>query len=326
MPPIYFNIIEELGQRIDYPLSKHMAAEWEKISTRQELSYFDPYDFCGDQFYRQDRISCSFSSQTESVVLSAYLRTLAFAFHEQGASKEDVANLAVQLCPFGGLYSKIVPSIRPEGWPILSEVSKEDDLPTEDDLSEYLIDICKGREVIVSASGPVLRKASGVGIDLDVKALHIEDGVEWSPEEIYKSIAYKGNGPEGVHLLAGNSYPGSMGRWEVDWLLRGFYQLNFAIGAVKRSVLIGEDDIEYASGGIVNAVWKYWTHNWYPASYRHLGCSLGTYLTITKDILDVVSDQFEGSIYLLGKLTMIDKREYHRDDNTIEIYTLHEIK
>jgi len=78
MAPIYFNIIEDLGNRLDYPLSQHLSAEWDIISTRQDFLYFNPYGFCGDRFYRQDRISCSFSTQTESVVLSAFLRTLSF--------------------------------------------------------------------------------------------------------------------------------------------------------------------------------------------------------------------------------------------------------
>ncbi|GFO73061.1 hypothetical protein BJAS_P3638 [Bathymodiolus japonicus methanotrophic gill symbiont] len=168
MAPVYFGIINELGDRLGYPLYQHMSSEWDIISTRQDFFYFNPYDFCGDQFYRQDRISCSFSTQIESVVLSAYLRTLSFAYTNLKASYDEVSALGLQVAPFGGLCSSLLPSSKPDNWPIISKLSKEDELPTNSDLSNYLDGLINCEPIILRANGPVLHDLSGVCYDLEV--------------------------------------------------------------------------------------------------------------------------------------------------------------
>src|SRR5690606_30154891 len=60
VPLRFIGIIQELEQEHNVPLEKHFLLEWEKVWERRPCYMFDPYDFCSDHFYRQDRIQISF--------------------------------------------------------------------------------------------------------------------------------------------------------------------------------------------------------------------------------------------------------------------------
>ncbi len=56
--------------------------------------------------------------------------------------------------------------------------------------------------------------------------------------------------------------------------------------------------------------------------YACLDPAMGAYLIVPEDIWNVLRSRFENSIYMLGKLTIIDKRNYNKDDDPIEIYSM----
>ncbi len=321
MSPIYFNLIEELGKRFNFPLTQHMSAEWDKISTRQDFFYFNPYDFCGDQFYIRDRITCSFSSQTESVVLSAFLRTLSFAYNNLNVSYSEIIALGLEVTPFGGECSSLLPSIKPVNWPVIEKLSKEDELPTNADLNSYLDQLINSDEIILRANGPVLHDYSGVCCDLDVLMVYTEN-TDIDSQAIYEAaIEYESD--DHVNVLASQCYPRHFGRWETDWLFRGYFNPEFVIGnSEETSRVINSDTIDFYAGDVKNATWRYWTHNWYPASYQGIGRSLGTSLTTSKNNIDFLRKRTQSHFYIIGKLTIVDKREYTSEAIPLTLYAL----
>ncbi len=106
-------------------------------------------------------------------------------------------------------------------------------------------------------------------------------------------------------------------------MLRGYFRPEFAIGDTGgASLAIGSNTVEFLVGNVKNSTWQYWTHNWYPTVYRGIGCSLGTYLTTSKEILNFLEKNTPGTLYLLGKLTIIDKRDYISKAIPIEVFAL----
>ena len=84
---------------------------------------------------------------------------------------------------------------------------------------------------------------------------------------------------------------------------------------------IKENSIEYNCGDTLNAKWHFWHHHWYPATYRELGPSLGTSLLIPKNILEFLKSDSDGDFYLLGKMTMVDKRNFSSEEKVTELYS-----
>nr|MBP9531981.1 hypothetical protein [Syntrophaceae bacterium] len=106
----YIHVIKRLEKEYKVPLIEHFFLEWEYIMTRHSCNIFDPYNFCSDQFYRQDKISVSFSWVAESSILSAYARTLAYAV-DQHSIPEDVAIISSEeILPFTSIGINITPS------------------------------------------------------------------------------------------------------------------------------------------------------------------------------------------------------------------------
>ncbi len=56
--------------------------------------------------------------------------------------------------------------------------------------------------------------------------------------------------------------------------------------------------------------------------YAGLGPAMGAYFIASEDIWNALRGRSEHSIYMLGKLTIIDKRNYNRDDDSIEVYSM----
>lgn len=75
----FIDVIKGLENEYQIQLERHFLLEWEKIHERHYCYTFKPQSFSSDQFYAQDNISCSFSWRAEASILSAYVRTLAYA-------------------------------------------------------------------------------------------------------------------------------------------------------------------------------------------------------------------------------------------------------
>lgn len=325
MAPLYFNVIDDLGSRLNYPLSSHMAAEWNEISTRAQFLYFDPYGFCGHQFYPQELMSCSLSTHAESVVLSAYLRTLAFAHERLGASQDEIVALAEEAAPFGGVCSSIQPSPRPTGWPSELIFDQKSDLPSEVDLNAYIDELLKNESKILRASGPVAREAHGVSCDLEIITFYADKNVVYDPKSVYQSLVGKTDQYDGINKVAKSSYPRYFGRWEVDWLLRGYFQPNFAIGPSISYLEVTSNSVQYCVGDAINAIWKYWMFDWFPASHRGMGSSLGTYLSVSNEIWEKLVSGRNRHFYMLAKLSVIDKRTYASESTLHETYIMRKV-
>ena len=312
--PIYLNLIRRLGKLINYDLTKRFGAEWEIISSREELCFFDPYNFCSDLFYRQDKLSCSLSSHTESIFLSAYLRAIAFANENFSLPKEEILEAIMIVESFGGLITKLQPSSEPTNWPTFLEKTEDDiKLPTKDDLENYLKNFLKENEVILAANGPISTGFHKVFCDLEVRMIFSIKDITSGAENTYELLKNMTTPIPGVpHFVAPNLYlhPGKMGRYEIDFMLRGFAVPEFTVGSPFAIKDIKLDCVNYIAGNVRNGTWRYWTSNWYPASHSGMGSSIGTYLTSSKNILKMIQKEIGGSFYLLGKLSSLDRRKY----------------
>lgn len=322
LAPAYLNFLKRLGKGINYPLVSHCSYEWECIRDRQGISFFNHHNFSNDQFYPQDKISCSVSSHAETIILSAYLRTISYAHENLEISDVEATFLANKARPFGTLYGSIQPSKAPKGWPVLSKIEKEESLPDENDLKNYLKSLDNQDEILLHASGPLVRMANGVCLDLDVRVFQSGHEISMNPEAVYKALDHDRGYEIGVYPLTGVEYPEEFGRWEVDRLLRGFYIPEFLLGTPPGKLNITPDSVEYLGGDILNATWKTWYQTWYPAFYKGLGPSLGTYMTIPKDTWDVCTEKSDGAFYLLGRLKIIDRRDYNAKEKPDEVFSI----
>lgn len=323
--PIYLNEISRLGERLKYPLCQHMAVEWDLISERKEFLYFNPYNFCGDQFYAQDKISCSLSTYGETVHLSAFLRTLSFASEQLGLEYDDALGMSTLASPFGGVCSAVEPSKEPSWWPVLEAFDENSELPTDDYLAECLEKISINEKCVLYANGPVSRGQKGLCCDLEVMRVYLGNEASLNATAMYDFLKQNEGGGEGITPYFQNRFIPKMGRWEIDLFLRGFSAPSFTASPFGNGADIRSDSIGYISADSEIAQWRYWSHHWYPAQYRGLGTNLGTYLTSSEELMSISSKTDEGGDYLIGKLTIIDKRSYKSDVKPIEIFSIKQI-
>ena len=52
---------------------------------------------------------------------------------------------------------------------------------------------------------------------------------------------------------------------------------------------------------------------------------MGTYLTIPENVWKLLKSDSKSNFYLLGKLTILDKRNYNREGDLKKIYSLLEV-
>lgn len=325
LAPLYLSCLKRLGERLNYSLIPHCAYEWECIRDRQGISYFNYHSFWSDQYYSQDKVSASVSSHAETIILSAYLRTISYAYDNFNLSYAEVAFWANKVRPFGELYGSIQPSQAPQGWPIILDIGEEESLPDQNELSDYMRELGNQDEIILHASGPLIRIANGLCIDLEVRAFQSDQEINASPKEVYTALSHNSGFEIGVYPLTGSQYSENIGRWEIDRLLRGFHIPEFLIGMPPPSIIRTPLSIEYYYGDDLNATWKTWYENWYPAFYRGMGPSLGTYLTTPKEIWTLFTEKTDGHLYFLGRLSIIDKRNYNAKDEPDEVFYIIDI-
>lgn len=319
----YITVIEELEKEHKVPLVKHLLLEWEQIQERHSCYIFNPYNFCGDQFYPQDKISCSFSWAAEASILSAYSRTLAYAIDQHSIPAEVALMHAAEVLPFGSIGINLSPSDPPANWPRLDDLMKDDPLPGQDELEQYLSHIANSDEILLHANGPVLRNHAGVCLDLRVILVYLRDTEIDNPQSIFDSINQVRNTKEGIFPLANWTWSSSFGRWEIDWLSRGYFRPTYGVGDLPiKSVTQNESSVEYFGGTVCNGVWRYWVDQWYPVHRRDIGNSFGTYMTVSKDFFSTLKKYTGSSFYLIAEMTCIDRREYGHDKEPIKTFAI----
>ena len=100
---------------------------------------------------------------------------------------------------------------------------------------------------------------------------------------------------------------------------------NYAIGSPPSSIITTINSTNYYYGNQLNAQYKFWQYHWYPAFYSEIGPSMGTYLTIPENVWKLLKSDSKSNFYLLGKLTILDKRNYNREGDLKKIYSLLEV-
>ena len=171
---------------------------------------FDPYDFCGDQFYRQDRIQISFSWRAETSIVSAFLRTLAYAMHKHSIPSEVCYSYAQEALPFGSIAVNLSPSDPPYNWPVFGNLRKEDSLPGQNELERYLADFAASpNEILLHANGPILRNHTGVCLDLKVILVALQSPEIDDPKLMFDSIDHARPSEQGIFPLAKWTWPSS---------------------------------------------------------------------------------------------------------------------
>lgn len=319
----YIDVIKRLEEEHKVPFVKHFLLEWEQIMARHSCYIFDHYKFCNGQFYPQDKINCSFSWVAEASILSAYARTLAYAVDQHSISEEVALMYAEEVLPFSSIGINLSPSNLPASWPRLDDLMKDDPLPGQNELEQYLSQIAKSDEILLHANGPVIRNHTGVCMDLKVILVSIYDTEIDDPQSIFDSINYGRNTEEGIFPLAKWTLPSSFGRWEVDWLSRGYFQPTYSVSDLPiSSVIHNESSVEYFGGTVSNGVWKYWVNQWYPAHRIEVGNSLGTYMTVTKDFFLKLKEHTGSNYYLIAEMTCVDRREYLRHEGSSKTFAI----
>lgn len=321
--PMFYNNMERLEEATGYPFTKHISHEWETISKRCAVPFFKAHNYCGDQFSNAEPILGSFSSQTESVVLSAYVRTLLFAKVNFPDFQKYIERFNLEVIPLGKEYSKLLHSLPPEGWPKLEELNRSSGLPTQDDLRKILKELSHSSKIILQASAPVSRDYLNVSIDLEVLCVEIPNNITLTAQEIIEGKTINIDSEIECNYLAEQLFPEGLNRWEIDYFLRGVFNPRFLIGAGDPAMEYKESSINYLEGDICNSSFIYWLHEWYPAYKPELGSCLGTALLASEKVTDVLKTGSNDDLYLVGKFTIIDKsRNYSSNAKISSIYEM----
>ena len=319
----FIGVIENLEREYQAQLVRHFLLEWEEIQERHSSYIFRPHNFSSEHFYPQDKISCSFSWRSEVSILSAYVRTLAFAMHKHSIPKEACLLYARDVLPFGSIAVNLDPSDEPRNWPKLNNLNKDETIPGEKELEQYLAELAASNEILLSANGPVLRDYSGVCLDLNINLVSLHNSQIDDPELIFKSIKYGQDSDLGIFPLSEGNWSRLFGRWEIDWLSRGYYRPTFSMGDLPiNSVDLSNSSVEYFSGNISNGAWKYWVNQWYPVHHVDVGNSLGTYFTVSKDFFEKFKKHAGGDYYLIAEMTCSDKRDFIRTKEPVKTFAI----
>lgn len=318
---MHVNDVSSIGGELGYPLLQHMQAEWDEISEERGVQFFDAHSFCVENFYPQDRILCSVSTRAESAHISAYLRSLAFAVDELGFSYRKAIFYSTRVQPFGGVCSSLVPAEVPSNWPELNNVSAESACPSSHDLSEWLENLVNSDQEVLFANGPIPVNDKELICDLEVMKLRVAGHVSLGAKEIFELVK-RGEIGNGISPYFEKELVPNMGRWEASWYLRGFAIPSMRLASFGNGIEVRNDSVAFFSAHIEIASWQYWAHNWYPVWYRELGGNLGTCLIGNSNVEMLIADDGNGADVLIGKLTILDRRKFKRDDNATELYAM----
>ncbi|HGG8815998.1 ATP-binding protein [Enterobacter hormaechei subsp. hoffmannii] len=320
----FIGIIDELENEYQIQLLRHFFLEWEQIHNAHACYIFKPHNFASEQFYPQDKIFCSFSWRAEVSILSAFVRTLAYAMQKHSLPAELCLAHAQEVLPFGSIAVNLSPSDSPYNWPVIEDLEKDDHLPGQKELERYLENFSASTdEMLLYANGPVLRNHSGICLDLKVILVKLQNSEIDDPKAIFESIDYMRNSEQGIFPLAKKNWPSSFGRWEIDWLIRGYFRPTYSIGDLPfNSVRQSDYRIEYFGGNIHNGTLRYWVNQWYPVYHAGVGNSLGTYFTVSNDFFKKLKGHAGGNYYLIGEMTCVDRRNFSNSAESIKTYSI----
>jgi hypothetical protein len=230
---------------------------------------------------------------------------------------------AEEVLPFGSVGINLSPSVPPASWPRLDDLKKDDPLPGQNELEQNLSRIANSDKILLHADGPVLRNHTGVSLDLRVILVSLRDTEIDDPQSIFDSIDHVRDTEEGIFPLSRRTRPSSFGRWEIDWLSRGYFCPTYSVGDLPiSSVTQNESSVEYFGGTVSNGIWRYWVDQWYPVHRIGVGNSLGTYITVSKDFFSKFKQHTGGNYYLIAEMSCFDRREYQRDEESIKTFAI----
>jgi len=313
--------IKNLGNKIGVDLLGHMSEELEYIHGRESYYYFDPYSFSGDMYWRRDHLLCSFSSATESVVMSAYVRTLLYAATNFSIDENEEQRLVRQTFPFNSLLNFVGPASKPLYWPDKKEIKQNEKIPSERSLQKILDKLACSDDVVLGGSGPVVHKIEGINVDLDVYAVSVVDGCKLNASEKFTAVENHQNPMiTGVRPLSICTHEKIASRFELDKAARGLYSPQISLGMGDPTIDESSDGLIFKESIFEVAEWSFWYQDWYPARYYGLGPSMGV-VTIAspdlKSILEGVDDHF----LLIGRFSVINKSGFSSDNaNTEHFY------
>jgi len=314
LPGVILLRIRALGDKIGTDLLGHMSAELEYVNSRKSYRYFDPYNFSGDMFWQRDHLLCSFSSATETAVMSAYVRTLLYAATNYSIDKDEVLRLVQQTHPLTELLNFVGPVSRPAFWPDKSEIKQNEKLPSERNLQKLLDKLACSDDVVLGASGPIVHQIGGINVDLEVFAVSIADGCELSATGKFNAIK-KHQNPiiTGVSPLSICLHEEIASRYELDKAARGLYSPQISLGMGNPNIDSNVDGLRFKEGGVEVAKWSFWYQDWYPARYYDLGPSLGV-ATIASPNLSLILDSENEHFSLVGRFSVLNKSGYSSDN------------
>lgn len=323
----FIGIIENLEKEYRAQLVRHFLLEWEEVYERHSCYIFQPYNFSSENFYPQDKISCSFSWRAEVSILSAYVRTLVYAMDKHSIPAEVCLSYAREVLPFGSIAVNLSPTDPPYNWPVMDDLNKDDPLPGQKALEQYLTDFSASTdELLLHANGPVLRNHSGVCLDLKVILVSLQSPEIDDPKLIFDSIYHARSSEQGIFPLAEWSWPSSFGRWEIDWLSRGYFRPTYSVGDLPfNSVRQSDSSVEYLGGNISNGAWRYWVNQWYPVHHGGVGNSFGTYFTVSKEFFEKFKAHTGGNYYLIAEMTCVDKRDYIHTEEPTKTFAIFQV-
>ncbi|WP_444906145.1 hypothetical protein ACJJIR_16380 [Microbulbifer sp. SSSA008] len=311
----FISVIKELEEEYQIQLVRHFLLEWEGIHERHSCYIFRPHSFSNDQFYPQDKICCSFSWRAEVSILSAYVRALAYAMHRHSVPAEVCLSHAQEVLPFVSTAVNLTPSDPPYGWPKLDDLNKDDPLPGQKELEKYLANLsaCTDK-TLLHANGPILRNHTGVCLDLNVILVALQNPGIDDPKMIFDSVNHVVGSEHGIFPLTRRAEFSPFGRWEIDWLSRGYFQPTYSVGdSPINSISQSDSSVEYFGGSISNGAWRYWINQWYPVHHGDIGNSLGTYFTTSIDFFEKFKKHTGKKFYLVAEMTCIDRRDFIHD-------------
>jgi hypothetical protein len=167
----------------------------------------------------------------------------------------------------------------------------------------------------------VYREDRGIFIALEVYAAVIANNVEVGDSDIFAAVAHPGyEDIDNVRPLAINKCPDYVGRWEVDKPIRGLFAPRFSTTAGADEVKVLESEVQYHKGGHVTAYWKYWHYHWEPVYYREVGANMGSCLIAEQKTADFLREELKEELYLVGKFTILDKRDSFSDESATEVF------
>ena len=154
---------------------------------------------------------------------------------------------------------------------------------------------------------------------------HDPQKYQWidDPRDIFDSINHARNTEEGIFPLAKWTWPSSFGRWEVDWLSRGYFLPTYSVGDLPfKSTIQNTSSVEFFVGTVSNGIWKYWVDKWYPGHLAGVGNSMGTCMVVSRDFFDRFKEHSDRSFHLIAEMTCIDKRGFNRDQTPVKTYAM----